>query len=98
MSVLRRLLWTRLLKCSPDVRWWLKTDGCYVYPGLCESVRLKWSGDIDLNDGQLQEQYSRYQQRLQITSKIGVSLHTSISAIKDLAPVLDEDLTFLRAG
>ena len=41
--------------------------------GLKESVRMKWSGDVDLNDGSLQRDYDAYQYRLEHIKKIGLS-------------------------
>jgi len=43
-------------KHHPYSWWWLKADGCNVNPGLKESVKRQWSGDVDLNDGSLQKQ------------------------------------------
>ena len=37
--------------------------------GLKESVKLKWSGDVDLNDGQLQKQYEEYLNCLESVKK-----------------------------
>ena len=48
----------------PDSSWWIKADGVDVLPGLGESMRMEWSGDVDLNDGSLQRQYDAYIQRL----------------------------------
>lgn len=42
----------------PDSWWWVKADGVDLVPGLGESMRREWSGDVDLNDGSLQEQYN----------------------------------------
>ena len=36
----------------------MKADDCDINPGLMESTRLKWSGDVDLNDGALEAEYS----------------------------------------
>jgi len=52
--------------------WWLKADGCDLVKGLKESVKLKWSGDVDLNDGELQEQYNKYIGRLESVKKAGL--------------------------
>ena len=45
------------VKVLPNEEWWIKSDGCDVIPGLTESVRLEWSGDVDLGDGSLQKQH-----------------------------------------
>jgi len=44
-------------KYHPDAWWWLKADGCDINPGLKESVKRQWSGDVDLDDGLLQKQH-----------------------------------------
>ena len=41
-------------------------------PGLCESVQQKWSGDVDLNTGELQRSYQMYQTELIFISEIGL--------------------------
>ena len=51
-------------KHHPNAWWWLKADGCDVVNGLAESMRGAWSGDVDLNDGELQQQHKAYQDRL----------------------------------
>lgn len=53
----------------PDSWWWLKADGCDIISGLKESAKLEWSGDIDLNDGKLQEQYQAYREHLAFLSR-----------------------------
>ena len=44
--------------------WWIKADGVDVVAGLGESLRLQWSGYVDLCDGELQTQYQLYRNRL----------------------------------
>ena len=51
-------------KVHPNVKWWLKGDGCDIVSGLEESVRLEWNGDVDMGDGDLQRVYSLYCNRL----------------------------------
>ncbi len=41
--------------------------------GLGESMRKKWSGDVDLNDGKLQEQYASYMEELSFIQNLGVT-------------------------
>jgi len=38
---------------SADAHWWIKADGCDITPGLTESVKGKWGGDVDLCDGHI---------------------------------------------
>ena len=55
-----------------NTSWWIKGDGVDVVQGLRESVRGQWSGDVDLNDGQLQSLYLEYKQQLKPTGEIGL--------------------------
>ena len=36
-----------------------------------ESTKLQWNGDVDLNDGKLQEQYQAYRKRMASIVDIG---------------------------
>ena len=73
---------------NPGVWWWLKADGCDVNKGLKESAKLEWSGDVDLSDGSLQEQYDRYKQHLERAGTVG--LHKE-SMIQDLTHVVKKN-------
>ena len=39
---------------------------------------MKWSGDVDLNDGCLQREYNGYQHRLEQIKKIGLSDQSNV--------------------
>ena len=56
----------------PGAWWWLKADGCDINKGLKESAKLKWSGDVDLSDGSLQEQYDNYKKHLERAKTVGL--------------------------
>ena len=57
--------------------------------GLCESAKGVWSGDVDLNDGSLQQLYRDHQARLEFINAIGVESRARISTIKsDLEDML----------
>lgn len=56
-------------KASPGSYFWIKADACDVLPGIQESVKSEWNGDVDLNDGKLEQAYSQYKQ---ISSKIAL--------------------------
>ena len=45
--------------------------GCDITKGLKESTKLEWTGDVDLNDGSLQEEYKAYRERLTFIETIG---------------------------
>ena len=47
-------------------------DGADVVKGLGESMRLQWSGDVDLADGALQRAHEAYTDRLKFIEKLGL--------------------------
>ena len=47
-------------------------EGCNLVKGLKESVKLQWSGDVDLNDGRFQKQYDEYKEHLVKVEKVGL--------------------------
>ena len=59
-------------RTHPNAWWWIKTDGCDLIEGLGESTRLDWSGDIDMNDGELQKLYKAYRERLDLIDGLGL--------------------------
>lgn len=52
----------------PDEEWWVRSDGCDVIPGLTDSMRLEWGGDVDFGDGHVQKQHKEY---LDLISLVG---------------------------
>lgn len=94
MSVLQEAARTH-----PNTWWWLKADGCDLVSGLMESTTLKWNGDVDLNDGKLQEQYRRYQQRLEFVNSLGLCGRTRTPQdINEASQDLKDDLDFIHTG
>lgn len=89
-------------EAHPDSFWWIKGDACDITKGLGESVTQKWSGDVDLDDGELQKQYNNYQQRLHFIKGIGLPpRHERPLIIVDLKLVkeqLKEDVAFILKG
>lgn len=71
---------------------------------LTKSVRLEWSGDVDLGDGSLQKQYDDYLSRIKLDKSIALSLYNSEqfhSTIDDLQTIkcsLEKDLSFISIG
>ena len=51
-------------QAHPNDQWWLKADGCDLVEALGESVHHIWSGDEDLNDGEVARQHSQYMHQL----------------------------------
>ena len=85
----------------PSATWWIKADGVDVVSKLGESVRLKWSGDVDLNDGKLSEMYTAYQDRLEFIKGIGVNRRQREDMLVDLNRIesdIVDDLGFLHQG
>lgn len=79
------------------MRWWIKADGCDIVPGLHESVKMEWSGDVDLNDKVVQERYRKYRSRLEMILELGrSSLQNARTTLQALASSLLEDLNFLQ--
>jgi len=75
---------------------WIKADGCDVNKVLKESAKLQWSGDVDLSDRSLQQQYDKYKQRLKRAGPIG--LHKE-SMVKNLNFLLWKKLAeFMKSG
>lgn len=68
-------------------------------PGLEESVRGIWNGDVNLNNGELEKQYNEYCHRLQ--SIKGLKLEDMESLNEKLDCVVHQvqsDLEFLHKG
>ena len=92
----------KAFESDPNTRSWIKGDGVDVVKGLCESVKGQWSGDVDLNDGQLEVLYQEYQLRLNTAKQIGLRerkpnclIHVDLSAVLQQ---LVEELEFLHSG
>ena len=74
------------MKQLADAWWWLKADGCYIVKGLKESVKLQWSGGVDVADGSLQKKYDDYMKRLRM-AVVGKNIR---NAGKELSDILKE--------
>jgi len=53
-----------LVSLYPNAQWWIKGDGTDIVKSLCQPVSGQWSGNVDLNDGELQRQYMEFSQRI----------------------------------
>jgi cell division protein ZapA (FtsZ GTPase activity inhibitor) len=84
---------------DPDVWWWVKGGGADVVKGVGESVRGIWSGDVDLNDGALDDLFLEYQKVLGETAQIGLGQRQHTAAISEDLTVamgnLENYLTFI---
>ena len=84
----------------PDSWWWLKADGCDVITELSKSTRGVWSGDVDWNDGALQDQFKLYKDRLSRVTDIKLSNDRErlLRQLAAIAHELQEDLVYLHTG
>jgi len=83
---------------NPNTWWWLKADGYDIIKGLKESVKLRWSRDVDLNDGCLQKQYDKYRKGLQLANKAGLNKDTAIDDLEAFLQDLVKDLDFVHTS
>lgn len=79
-------------RSNPDCNWWLKGDGCDLVDGLGESMRLEWSGDVDMNNGSLQKLYEGYRNLLDLVASL--TLHT-VEDLKKCYQLVMEEKEFL---
>ena len=64
-----------------------------------ESTTLEWNGDVDLNDGKLQEQYRAYRQRLDFVNSIGLGARMRTpDDLQEASSHLKHDLDFIHTG
>ena len=61
-----------------------------------ESTKLQWNGDVDLNDGKLQEQYQAYRKRLASIADIGAG--NVLSQLSSVLNGIKDDLNFINSG
>lgn len=63
-------------------------------------MRQQWSGDVDLNDGELLKQYKAYQSCLKFAEGVGLTGENSdtVSQLHKISDDLSMDLKFLQSG
>lgn len=87
---------------NPEASWWIKGDGCDLVPGLSESVAGEWSGDVDLNTGDLQRSYEKYKSKLVFISGVGLGSRRGRAIVKDdlstILTQLQNDKSFIING
>ncbi len=81
------------MKSHPGATWWLKGDGVDIVSGIQESVRQQWFGDVDLDDGKLQEMYQEYMNLVMLVDNIGLGPSRESSVV---ISQLSKCLKFLR--
>ena len=60
-------------RVHPEAWWWVKADSC-DFCGLKESVKMEWSGDVDLNDGKVATLHAEYKSCLKFL-QMSVCIH-----------------------
>jgi len=85
---------------NPNAHWRIKGDGTDVIKGLWQSSSGEWSGDADLNDRQLNQQFTAFCQRNDRINDVG--MQESVEAIKvelmSVVKTVQEDLQFISSG
>ena len=61
-----------LNKLNVNSQWWITGGGTDVLKGLWKSVSGEWAGDVDFNDGKLQQAYEQHQDRIKWLKSIGL--------------------------
>ena len=88
------------MSLNPNAHWWIKGDGTDVIKGLWQSSTGGWSGDADLNDRKLNQQFTEFCQRNEKINNIGSQ--ESVEAIKvelmSVVETVQEDLQFISSG
>ena len=82
------LLLDSAAKKNPNATRCIKGDGCDIVPGLCKSVNMVWSSDVDLNDGELQKAYQHYRAHLEFIFGIGLKARQTKDSIRQDLEVL----------
>ena len=80
---------------GPNTWWWLMGDGCDLVSGLKESVKLEWSGDVDVNTGELQQSYRDYTDLLSFASSVGRTKGSQIPDLNKCSTCLTSKKDFL---
>lgn len=86
-------------RVHPDAWWWVKADGCDIVSGLKESTKKEWSGDVDLNNGEIHELHSQYIDSLRFLDLGSRRAHQMlILDFKHLQKDLETHLTYLSSS
>ncbi len=84
-----------------NAQWWIKVDGCDLVEALGESVYHVWSGDEDLNNGEVAMQHTQYMQRLEHISSLCRNLTIAADrskTVNDLVlhkVLIEQDIAFI---
>ena len=80
-------------KQSPNKSWWIKADALdFGKAGIRTSMKNEWSGDVDMGDGKLDKEHTKYVNRLQEIDGL------TCSDLEDEKKKLIEDLPILQKG
>ena len=91
-----------LVSLSPiaNACWWIKGARTDVIKGLWQSASGEWSGDADLNDGKLHQQFKTFCERKERMNSIGMqesmeAIRTELTAV---VGTVKDDLHFISSG
>lgn len=90
-----------LKKLNVHSQWWIKGDGTDVLKGLWESVSGEWAGDVDLNDGKLQQAFEQHQDRIKWVKSIGLQSQGTERIKQDLMKaqeIVSTEIAFVSNG
>ncbi len=83
----------------PDSWWWIKADGVDVVSGLGVSVSGRWSGDVDLGDGALDNLRQTFHTQIQLVKSMGVpnreAESLALEDLKEIQKITLEDIDFI---
>ena len=90
-----------LKQANPKGRFWIKIDGTDVKVALMESMRVKWNGDVDLEDGALQMLRKEYDEILKDVTALAdkeQSVENLVRKLSGYTKTISDDVIFLNKG
>ncbi len=75
----------------------MKGDGCDLVSGLKESMRHEWSGDVDLDTGDLQQEFKAYRDLLDFYKAIRIGSNC-VEDLGKCCQILLEEKIFILTG
>lgn len=88
----------------PQAKWWIKGDGCDLVSSFEKSLRQEWNGDVDLGNGELQQLYRTYQDRLKMIENLTMNVFVGekkqdiVKTLKEEEETLRGDIVFITHG
>ncbi|XP_077987455.1 uncharacterized protein LOC144442058 [Glandiceps talaboti] len=85
----------KVKETNPEGRWWIKTDACNIKKEVTESMRREQSGDIDLEDGKVQNSHKLYIEKYKLVHGFMKRNRDRRNDYIAMISALDKDKTFL---